>query len=110
MDWNKDTDFEVIFTSNAEEQLQNILDYLFFDLNNAQAAYNVEQDMKQTARLLSHVAGSLKLCESPYLRDLGYRTIHLKRHNYFMLYKIIDNIVRVDGIYHDLQDYESFFG
>ena len=108
MNWNTDTDFEVIFTDNANEQSKNILDYLFFELNNEQAAYNVEQDMKETTRMLSHIAGSLKLCNNPKLRALGYRTIHLKHHRYFMLYKIIDNVVRVDGIYHDLQDYESF--
>lgn len=107
MNWNKDTDFEVIFTDNAKEQSQDIIDYIFFELNNAQAAYNVEQDMKQTTRLLSRVAGSLKLCESPRLRALGYRTIHLKHHNYFMLYRIQDNTVYVDAIYHDLQDYEN---
>lgn len=109
MNWNEDTDFEVIFTDDAKEQLQNILDYLFFELNNAQAAYNVEQDMKQTARLLSHMAGSLKICENPRLRDLGYRIIHLKHHNYFLLYRIQDDTVTVDAIYHDLQNYESFF-
>lgn len=48
MNWNKDTDFEVIFTDDAREQLQNILDYLFFGLNNEQAAYNVEQNIKQS--------------------------------------------------------------
>lgn len=42
MDWNKDTDFEIIFSDDAKRQLQNILDYIFFELGNAQAAYNVE--------------------------------------------------------------------
>ena len=107
MSWNNDTDFEVIFTDDAKAQLQNILDHLFFKLNNAQAAYNVEQDMKQTTQMLSHIAGSLKLCENPRLRVLGYRTIHFKRHNYFMLYRIQDNTVYVDAVYHDLQDYEN---
>lgn len=36
------------------------------------------------------------------------RVIHFKRHNYFMLYRIHDDIVYVDVIYHDLQDYEQF--
>lgn len=107
MNWNKDMAFKVILTDDAREQLQNILDYLFFELNNVQAAYNVEQDMKQTTRMLSHIAASLKLCDTPRLRDLGYRTIHLKRHNYFMLYRIQGDIVYVDAIYHDLQDYEN---
>ena len=109
MNWNKDTDFKVVFTDNAKKQFVNIIDYLFFELNNAQAAYNVEQDMKETAQTLSHVADSLKLCDNPKLNSRGYRTIHFRRHRYFMLYKIIDNIARVDGVYHDLQDYESFF-
>ena len=109
MSWSNDTDFKVIFTDDAKKHLHNIIDYLFFELNNAQAAYNVERDMKETTRMLSHVAGSLKLCDNPKLNSLGYRTIHFKRHQYFMLYKIIDDTVRVDGIYHDLQDYESFF-
>lgn len=107
MGWNKDTDFKVIFTDDAKEQIQNILDYLFFELNNAQAAYSVEQDMKDTTQRLSHIADNLKLCDNSKLHALGYRTIHLKCHRYFMLYKIIDDIVRIDGIYHDLQDYKN---
>lgn len=63
--------------------------------------------MIETRARLSRVADSLKLCDAPELCALGYRTIHLKRHRYFILYKIIDDIVRVDGIYHDLQDYEN---
>ncbi len=109
MDWNKNTAFEVIFSDNADKQLQNILDYLFFELNNAQAAYNVEQDMKQTIKMLSHIAGSLKLCENPRLHDLGYRTIHLKHHNYFLLYRVEGHIVYVEAVYHDLQNYEDIF-
>ena len=66
--------------------------------------------MKETARRLSHVAGSLKLCDDPKLRRLGCRTIHLKHHNYFMLYKIVGRRVFVTGVYHDLQDYENSLG
>ena len=29
--------------------------------------------------------------------------------NYFMLYRMQDDMVYVDAIYHDLQDYDSFF-
>ena len=53
------------------------------------------------------MAGSLKLCDDPKLRALGYRTIHFKHHKYFMLYRIEDGKAYVDGIYHDSQDYEN---
>lgn len=88
-------------------QLAHILRYLRQDLESEQAARSVKADMEDTKIRLSHIAGSLKLCDSPRLHALGYRTIHLKHHQYFMLYKVIDNMVRVDGIYHDLQDFEN---
>lgn len=62
--------------------------------------------MRETIGRLSYAADSLKLCDNPELRMQGYRTIHLKRHRYFMLYKIVDTFVYVIGVYHDLQDYE----
>ncbi len=107
MDWNKDTIFEVVLTVNAEVQTQKILDYIFYELENTQAAYSVEQDMKETIDRLSYVAGNLKFCDDPDLRALEYRTIHLKRHSYFMLYKIVGTYVYVIGVYHDMQDYEN---
>lgn len=98
--------YKVVITRDAKSQLARILRYIRQDLANEQAARSVKEDITETRTRLSHVADSLKLCDDPDLRALGYRTIHLKRHRYFMLYKIIDDIARVDGIYHDLQDYE----
>ena len=108
MGWNNDTEYDVILTDTAEAHAQRILDYLSFELENEQAVRNVEQDMKETVKRLSHLAGSLKPCDDPELRSLGYRTIHFKRHRYFMLYKIVEKRAYVIGIYHDLQDYENF--
>ena len=73
-----------------------------------QAATSVANDMEHTIERLSYMAGGLKLCDDPTLCDLGYRTIHFKRHNYFMLYHIQDDMVYIDAIYHDLQNYEDF--
>ena len=56
---------------------------------------------------MSNVAGSLKLCDNPKLRVLGYRRINFLSHRYFMLYRIENNIVYVDNIFHELQDYEN---
>ena len=107
MDWNKNTVFEVVLTDQAEAAVRKILDYIFYELKNAQAAYSVEQDMRETIDRLSYTADSLKLCDVPELRTHGYRIIHLRQHRYFMLYKIINTRVYVIGVYHDLQDYEN---
>ncbi|MCM1245534.1 MAG: type II toxin-antitoxin system RelE/ParE family toxin [Roseburia sp.] len=102
-------DYEVILTIPAKAQLDHIIDYVLSEYENTQAALGIMDDAEETKYRLSHMASRLKLCDEPRLRDLGYRTIHFKRHNYFMLYRIQDDIVYVDAIYHDLQNYEDIF-
>ncbi|MCM1153718.1 MAG: type II toxin-antitoxin system RelE/ParE family toxin [Roseburia sp.] len=100
-------DYEVILTYPAKAQLDHAVNYILCEFENEQAARSVIADAEDTRLRLSHVAGSLKLCDDPKLRALGYRTIHFKHHKYFMLYRIEGDKVYVDGVYHDSQDYEN---
>ncbi len=101
--------FEVIFSEQAEQNLDKIINYCLYKLQNTQAAMNILKDAESTLKRLSYMAGSLKLCENTRLRDLGYRKIRLRQHSCFMLYRIEGNKVYVDAVYHDLQDYEGVF-
>ena len=94
-------------THTAKAQLDHAVNYILCEFENEQAARSVIADAEDTRLRLSHVAGSLKLCDDPKLRALGYRTIHFKHHKYFMLYRIEGDKVYVDSIYHDSQDYEN---
>lgn len=100
-------DYRVVVTRDAEEDLDCFIKYLIFEKKNLQAAENVLNDYDATIESLRHVAGSLKLCDNPRLRQLKYRRINFLNHRYFMLYRIEDNLVFVDNIFHELQDYES---
>ena len=100
-------DYKVAVTSDAEEDLERFIKYLIIEKENMQAAENVLNDYDATIESLKHVAGSLKLCDNPRLRQLEYRRINFLNHRYFMLYRIVDNIVFVDNIFHELQDYEN---
>lgn len=100
-------EFKVVLTSQAQLDFKNITHYLLYELKSEQATISVTDDMENTIKRLSYMASRLKLCDDPRLRDLGYRTIHFKRHNYFMLYRIQDDVVYIDAIYHDLQNYED---
>lgn len=64
-------------------------------------------DFEATAQSLKKVAGSLKLCDNHRLKELGYRRINFFSHRYFMMYRIVENTVFVDNIFHELQDYEN---
>ncbi len=99
-------DYKIAVTRDAEEDLERFINYLIIEKKSMQAAENVMNDFDATIESLKHVAGSLKLCENPRLRRSGYRRINFLNHRYFMLYRIVDNAVFVDNIFHELQDYE----
>ena len=100
-------DYKVVITLDAEEDLERFVKYLMDEKKSMQAAENVLNDFDATIESLKHVAGSLKLCDNPKLRELEYRRINFLNHRYFMLYRIVDNVVFVDNIFHELQDYEN---
>ena len=100
-------DYKVVITTDAENDLDQFINYLIYEKKSLQSANNLLDDFDSIIESLTHIAGSLKLCDNPRLRKLGYRRINFLKHRYFMLYRIVDNLVIVDNIFHELQDYEN---
>ena len=100
-------DYKVVITIDAENNLDQFINYLIYEKKSLQSANNLLDDFDSIIESLTHIAGSLKLCDNPRLRKLGYRRINFLKHRYFMLYRIVDNLVIVDNIFHELQDYEN---
>ncbi len=86
-------DYRGVVTAEAEEDLNQFIQYLILEKQNEQAAKNVLDDLEKTVEMLKHIAGSLKLCDNPRLQSLGYHRINFKKHRYFMLYRIEKDIV-----------------
>lgn len=80
-------EYKVVVTADAEEDLNQYIRYLLM--------------------VKKSVAGSLKTCDNPRLKELGYRRINFLSHRHFMLYRIAEDIVFVDNIFHELQDCEN---
>ncbi len=99
--------YKVNIMKSAETDLEMFITYLLFEKKNEQAAQNVLNDFEQTKDILSHIAGSLKVCDNERLKELEYRRINFQNHRYFMLYRVENDTVYVDGIFHELQDYEN---
>ena len=102
-------DYKVFLTEDAENDLNQYIEYLLFVKKNEQAAKNLLDDFEKTKQSLSSVAGSLKDCDNPHLKARGYKRINFISHRYFMLYRVQGNIAVVDSIFHELQDYENKF-
>ena len=61
-------------------------------------------DAYETVDRLRLVANGLAVCENKELAFYGYRVISFKKHHYKMIYRIKNDTVIIDGVYHDLQD------
>ncbi|MCR4926821.1 MAG: type II toxin-antitoxin system RelE/ParE family toxin [Lachnospiraceae bacterium] len=101
--------YKVIIMPPAKRRLDMYIGYVAEELKNIQAARAISDDATETKRILSVTADSLKLCDNDILRKYGYHKIMFRKHDYVMLYRIVENMVLIDGIFHTLQDYESIF-
>lgn len=101
--------YNVITSPKALQQLESYIDYIQYTLFNNEAADSVWQDALNTVTELENVAGSLLPCKHPKLKKLGYHPMFFLAHQYVMLYRLEGTTVFVDGIYHQLQDYENLF-
>lgn len=68
-------DYKIVIMQDAEEDLDRFVRYLLFEKKSEQAARNLLDDFEETKVRLSRVAGSLKECANPYLKEIGYKRI-----------------------------------
>ena len=99
--------YNVIVSSDAEEDFENILKYLLLCKKSAQAAGHFVNDFENTKNSLSNMAEVPRLCSNPRLKEHGYRRMDFLEMEYFFLYRISGRDAIIDNIYHRLQDYEN---
>lgn len=99
--------YKVMIMPPAKHRLDMYVSYTIQKLKNRQAAREILADARATKKRLSIVADSLKLCDDPVLAKFGYRKIQFEKHRYIMIYRIENDRVIVDGMFHELQDYEG---
>lgn len=101
--------YKVIIMPPAKRRLDMYVHYTIDTLKNRQAAKAILTDAVATKKKLSVVADSIKVCDNPMLKKYGYRIIRFEKHKFLMVYRIQNNQVIVDGMFHELQDYEGIF-
>lgn len=102
--------YKVEISDLAEQQYDKFLEYIYNVLMNPQAAASLMQDFDDTIKILEGHADSLGYCNSERLRKMEFHKVHLQRHKYLLVYRIKRKNVIVEGMYHELQDYENAIG
>ncbi len=101
--------YNVIMTSRDEDHLRKAVRYLAVVLGNEQAARSLKQSIQQTIQFLEYGAGSLRFLTDPELRKYGYKRITIGKTRYFFVYRIEENTVWIDAMFHEQQDYPNLF-
>lgn len=102
--------FKVELSELASMQYDKSLAHIYLMLKNPQVADSLMQDFDDTVKMLEEQADCFGYCRSERLRRLGFHKVHFKRHRYLLVYRVKDDRVIVEGMYHELQDYENAIG
>ena len=99
--------YSVEISELAEKQYDEILSYIANQLKNSQAVKNVIDDFDSTVNRLEKMADKFGFCKSERLKALGLHKIRFEKHRYLFVYRIDGQQVVIEGMYHELQDYEN---
>ena len=99
--------FDVELSELAETQYDNILSYISNVLKNSQALANVMDDFDDTVGKLEKMADTFSFCKNKRLKEMGLHRIKFAKHRYLFVYRIVNETVIIEGMYHELQDYEN---
>lgn len=102
--------FNVEISELAEEQYNSILDYLANVKNNPQAVNGVIDDFDYAIEQLETMPDTFGFCQDKRLRSMGFHKLHFNSHRYLFVYRINGSSVIIEGMYHELQDYENAIG
>ena len=100
--------YRVETVPEAEDKLREYLAYILLVFRDENTYEAVKKDYRRTLERLADNAGGIVNRDEPELRKRGLKRINFEKHNYFLLYEIIDAetpIARVVDMFHSSEDY-----
>ena len=101
--------YDVEITDRAQDHFRGHIGYILHKLKNQDAAWNLRDALSRTVVELSDHPETAQLCVDGALRGFGYRMKMVLDTRYLCICRIEGNTVWIEGIYHELQDYENLF-
>ena len=98
-------EYDLVITEHDDELLDQIIAYLVFHLHNSDAAAGLLSDIEAAYRRLRQSGQAFPLCNDPYLAAKGYHKYKLPKYNYVLIFIIEEHTIRIDGIFHTLENY-----
>ena len=102
--------YRVNLTDRAEDHFRGHIGYIVNVLKNPDAAMALWAALDKSIDELADHPQTAPLCTDPALKAFGYRKKMILDTRYLCICRITGETVWVEGIYHELQDYENLFG
>jgi plasmid stabilization system protein ParE len=99
--------FALEITESAESDLDQITDYLSFELCNPQAAAAFLDEVERVSDVLADTPELFPLCSDSKLAELGYRKAIVRA--YILVYEIDADaeVVRILRFFHESENYAN---
>ena len=101
--------YRVELTDRALAHFRGHIGYIANDLCNPDAALRLWEALGRAIDVLANHPETAPLCVDRALRGFGYRKKRIDGTRYLCLCRVEGDTVWIDGIYHELQDYENLF-
>lgn len=101
--------YDVKTTQRAKDHFRGHIGYIIHRLRNPDAAWKLRDALDEAVMELEDHPETAPFCADPALHAYGYRKKLIPGTRYLCICRIDDDVVWIEGIYHELQDYENLF-
>lgn len=98
-------DYRLHITEHAQDQLDQHICYLLYQLHSIQAARHLIHGISDIYGRLEQNPLQFPYCPDIYLARRGYREALVTDMNYLVLFRIDDHVVNVVAIHHQTENY-----
>ena len=108
----RNMDYRIVATKKWLDTYHQCIDYILCEFGDVDVARKLEADVEYVLDMLASMPESFPVCESSRLRKRAVRKVHLRRLDYKVFYRIVeeDGVVVLLSLIHDKQDFENIVG
>ena len=97
--------YKLVITASADAKMDEAYAYILEKSQSIEIAEGVYRDYLETCETLKFDAGTIHEHPNKRLREMGLRRKNFHRHDFFVLFRIVNDTVQVTNVFHFKENY-----